>query len=423
MPVLAAKEAYQRRALKRNSIARDMMHFNRYVESPHNLSISPFRMPANGRIGVSCARAIVAGEIEVISGDRTFKTGDLNANQIWRLDYIGKTVSVDIAFADVDIVTLYVFDQWMRPRAIAKLNAGVTDFTWSSTALPIGWSLTRSDTGWAFNNLGVLTSYGVDVPRWNYNGATLALEGLLNEPARTNVSIQANAFETWTNGGTYVVANQATGPDGLVSADKYKAANVANPQVYRSATLPDATLFAWSFFGKRDPSSAKVQDLHLIPQGVVTLSAVRFNMADGTSVISTGTVNGKGADLSSNGFFRCWVADTTSAAGTGYHQLNLVDPGQNTIAVPDANSGCFIAFAQLEIASDGKPSSPIPTTTVAVTRPADVLTCTIDNGTYTIDIERLSGTTQVVGHVVAAGSYTVPTSTSPLRKITFTRTA
>jgi hypothetical protein len=76
-----------------------------------------------------------------------------------------------------------------------------------------------------------------------------------------------------------------------------------------------------------------------------------------------------------------------------------------------------------QIEAGSAPSSYIPTAGSAVTRAADVLTLAAPNGTYAVDIERLSGTTNLTGQAVTAGTYTVPTDVSPLRRVTLRPTA
>lgn len=76
---------------------------------------------------------------------------------------------------------------------------------------------------------------------------------------------------------------------------------------------------------------------------------------------------------------------------------------------------------QLELASAS--SSPIVTTSAAVTRAADVLSLAMADGTYDIDITRASGVTNVVGTVVSGGAYTVPTDLSPLQSVVARRVA
>jgi len=68
-------------------------------------------------------------------------------------------------------------------------------------------------------------------------------------------------------------------------------------------------------------------------------------------------------------------------------------------------------------------SSPIKTSSAAVTRAADVLSLAMIDGTYDIDITRASGVTNVVGTVVSGGSYTVPTDRSPLQSVVARRVA
>ncbi|MGQ3301773.1 hypothetical protein [Reyranella sp.] len=79
-----------------------------------------------------------------------------------------------------------------------------------------------------------------------------------------------------------------------------------------------------------------------------------------------------------------------------------------------------IGLPQLE---QGALSSQIFSTPAAVTRAADVLSMTMTDGTYDIDITRLSGMTNVVGVVVSGGSYPVPTDPSPLQSVVARRVA
>ena len=52
--------------------------------------------------------------------------------------------------------------------------------------LPAGWAFNRTSAGWSFNATGTLAQVAADVPRFDYNPATLACRGLLLEEARTN---------------------------------------------------------------------------------------------------------------------------------------------------------------------------------------------------------------------------------------------
>jgi hypothetical protein len=65
------------------------------------------------------------------------------------------------------------------------------DLNFLGGALDSRFTLTRASAGWAFNSAGVLTSYATNVPRFDYDPATLAPRGLLLEEARTNLFLNS----------------------------------------------------------------------------------------------------------------------------------------------------------------------------------------------------------------------------------------
>lgn len=292
-------------------------------------------------------------------------------------------------------------------------------FDFLSGVLPPTASLTRADASTCasyYDSAGILQVAAANVPRFTHNPVTLALQGLLVEPERSNLVLASSAYPAnWTNGNTFCVADQTTGPDGTVTAEKFYDANTTTPQVYQALSLTDQTQYTWSLFAKRDPASPNPMNLALLPQAGGVLSTDFYAcVGDGTAYIA-GTADAGGIDRSAAGFYRCWVVDTATATGTGYHQFNLATDTNVNITAHDSAQALFVWGAQLE-KGDG-PSSYIPTTTVAVTRAADVLTLAVPNGTYTATLERVSGNTTLPDQVVTTGAYTVPTSTSPLRRV------
>jgi hypothetical protein len=114
-----ARQAYIQRAHKRRVAAANFQKFAADIASPFVATVTPYTMPASGRIGVSFSALTTAGQISVSIGAREMNTPALAANQIYRLDVIDRAKEIVLDCAIAGTVTLYVFNEWMQPFAIA----------------------------------------------------------------------------------------------------------------------------------------------------------------------------------------------------------------------------------------------------------------------------------------------------------------
>jgi hypothetical protein len=108
-----------------------------------------------------------------------------------------------------------------------------------------------------------------------------------------------------------------------------------------------------------------------------TAAGTVFNLstgaADGNSDVATPT--SAGIESLGDGWYRCWIVVTATAASNGFRVYPMTGAGAAAYLYEgDGTSGLYIWGAQLEAASF--PSSYIPTTTASATRAADVLTYT-----------------------------------------------
>ncbi len=192
-------------------------------------------------------------------------------------------------------------------------------------------SLTRATTGYYVNRDGSLTSFASGALRYGDMG-------LLVEPARTNVVLWCrdltNAAWTKTN---VTAAKTATGWDGVANSCTRLTATSANGTVSQSITLA---------------SSARWQSAWM--RRVTGTGAIDFSMDGGTTYTT--------------------VYPTTAGGRVEIPTQTLANP---TVVIRIATSGdeIDVDFVQNE-ADPGQASSPIATTTVAVTRNADVVTVT-----------------------------------------------
>lgn len=294
-------------------------------------------------------------------------------------------------------------------------------------SLPPGATLTRASTGWYFDSAGVLQSAANDVARFNYDPSTLALGGLLNEPARTNgirnntgvgasapSTLPTNWLVTQASGLTTAVVgtNSASG----INYTEVHISGTTSNTIYRLALEASNGIAALS--GQTWTESAYIA---IANGGLTNITSVNFTMvertAGGASVAFRGAADYK-ASLSSS-FYRASFVQTLAGGGT----VAFVSPEFSFgLTVGLAVDVTFrIGLPQMEQGSGA--SSPIKTSSAAVTRAADVLSLAMIDGTYDIDITRASGVTNVVGTVVSGGSYTVPTDHSPLQSVVARRVA
>ena len=299
-------------------------------------------------------------------------------------------------------------------------------------SLPPGATPTRASTGWYFDSAGVLQSAANDVARFNHNPTTFALEGLLNEPARTSV-IRNSALGGGVAGspGTFPtnagIASQGTltrtlafgTVDGMSYMDvrlngttSNTGANIFFEPVGQIAALTGQTWALRTYVALIAGSLANITLLRPVVEEYTSTPAFIQTRSDPAllNIVPTGAAlrtQGRTATLLLSG------GVTTASIRP---QLGFVFASGVALDVT-----LRIGLPQIELASAS--SSPIVTTSAAVTRAADVLSLAMVDGTYDIDITRLSGVTNVVGAVVSGGSYTVPTDLSPLQSVVARRVA
>jgi hypothetical protein len=313
-----------------------------------------------------------------------------------------------------------------------NVEDGQYNFNFLNNVLPFSTTLTRASTGWYFDSAGVLQSAANDVARFNHNPTTFALEGLLNEPARTSV-IRNSALGGGVAGspGTFATNAGLASPgtltrtlafgtvDGMSYMDvrlngttSTTGTNIFFEPVGQVAALTGQT-WAWrTYVALIDGSLANINFLRPVFEEYTSVPAFIRTTSDPAllNIVPTGAAlrtQGRTATLLLSG------GVTTASIRP---QLGFVFASGVTIDVT-----LRIGLPQLELASAS--SSPIVTTSAAVTRAADVLSLAMIDGTYDIDITRASGVTNVVGTVVSGGAYTVPTDLSPLQSVVARRVA
>ena len=248
--------------------------------------------------------------------------------------------------------------------------AGPSAYIW-------GAHLYRSDLGGMVNNPDRGDSYvptttsAVYLPRRGhhvYNGDSWVNKGLLHESeARTNLVTYSEDFTQWVTSQTTVSANITAAPDGNNTADKLVPSTSALAhQTYEAFNLTSGTTYTFSGFFK----AGGYDYVALRFGGALNVQAF-FDLVNGTIVTNTSSGPATIEDWG-NGWYRCALAETSSATGTVALSANVGITSSSYGDAGDGTSGIYIWGAQLEAGST--PSSYIPTSGATVTRSAETLT-------------------------------------------------
>jgi hypothetical protein len=216
-------------------------------------------------------------------------------------------------------------------------------------------TITRAlNTATRVNSSGFVEIVNANLPRFDYDPATLAPKGLLIEEQRTNLVTYSQQFDdaSWNKGVSgSISANTVVSPDGTTNADAYTWATSTTDFAFLSQTATATSNIAntFSVWLKR-PSGSGNRTVRLTVSDVTT--------STGVSATFTVTENWQRFE------FTRTSATSTGSVGVG---LNTGLSG-TSIAAGDI---LHVWGAQLEAGAFA--TSYIPTTTTTVTRNADVV--------------------------------------------------
>lgn len=229
-------------------------------------------------------------------------------------------------------------------------------------------TFTRATTATTINSAGLIVSVGTGVARSYYDPTTLQYNGYLAEDARTNLCLQSETHNvTWvpSNGS---IAQNVIAPDGTLTAWTFTADGTNTGHVNRQTiVLAINTTYTFPMWLKAGTNPFS----YLQIGGTGAGGYSTFNLSTGALGATTAGLVSREIKTYPNGWCRCCVTITTGGVvGSNYVEYSNSPTDQAGAVI---TSGTVIAWgAQLEAGTFA--SSYIPTTTVAVTRNADVLT-------------------------------------------------
>jgi len=257
----------------------------------------------------------------------------------------------------------------------AIIGGGSFNINFMDGAFPADiMNFTRASSATYFDATGTMQTVGTDVPRQDNSPATLQPRGLLVEGARTNlVTYSADIANTlgWSVSAATATANQATAPDGTNTAGLLTDSGGAavHYAFNGNKTIASTTTYTYSQFFKA--SSETVVQLTFTTAQFASAYA-NFDLINGT-IVTSGAVITAGMQQCPNGWWRCWIAQTSNGSGTGngaFFQFTNNNINATRSVSYTANGRALYAWGgQFEVGSF--PSSYIPTLSSSATRALD----------------------------------------------------
>lgn len=232
-------------------------------------------------------------------------------------------------------------------------------------------SVSRASGGTRFNSAGTMETISANLPRFDYDPATLAFRGVLVEEQRTNLVIRSTELDystatTWTKTGiqTPIGVDVAVAPDGTMSADKLTedtSTGVHNAR--QTVVLVSGTTYAFSTFAK---ASDRTQ-INFYGAGGLSSIFGAVNLTNGAVISGTPVVKSSGS-----GWWR--VSSSGASTFTGNNLVYIENRNNTGSYTGTAGYGALFWGMMLETGKFA--TSFIPTTSASATRYADDVTLT-----------------------------------------------
>lgn len=258
------------------------------------------------------------------------------------------------------------------PTAVFQFDQ---DRYWSAAlgegAFSTYFSVTRASAGFVQSSAGALTSIASNLPRRSNLG-------LLVEQSRSNQQLHTEDFTNaaWTKTSLGATANTQVAPDGTTTADTATAAAGASAHFLTQATaLNTGTTCIMSVFAKMGTH----RYLQLTGGGALFSSGgyANFDLQSGV-VSATGGGITAGIEAFTNGWYRCWITDTTTASTTSNATVISLVPASTSVRLESwsavGTETVHLWGGSLEAVSGAAvPLSYIPSTATPGSRAADVV--------------------------------------------------
>lgn len=231
-------------------------------------------------------------------------------------------------------------------------------------------TFTRAGAATYVDQLGRLRTAASGMPVFEFNAAGRSL-GYRSEPARTNSIRYSEQFENaaWTKFRAAISANAVVAPDGILAADVLvESTEFGAHRAEQNISSTAGTLVTISVFAR--PAGRTQFNLF----DAISAKGMKFDLAN--QAVSASDVAGISASSAwaisalPGGWVRCSI--TFTSTGVASSLSVILSNGTTGSYVGDGVSGIAFWGGQWEVGAS--PTSYIPTTATALTRPADALT-------------------------------------------------
>jgi hypothetical protein len=273
-------------------------------------------------------------------------------------------------------------------------------------------TVTRAlNTATRVNSSGLIETVNADLPRFDYDPATLAPKGILIEESRANLVIQSEDFNTtWSASNVAVFTNTTASPSGQMNVDTLTPSSVSGvlSQNITFTGNGDKSISIFVLAGTSGKTLYFLRDTTAAtPRGIATITWT----GGVPSVVGSSGGTVQGVDAYGNGWYRirllCAGVVAANANSLRIQPDSVTGTGTVTVWGAQAENGTFA-------------TSYIPTTTTSLTRNADVVSMTGTNfsdwynvgaGSWFIQTNARSGDT-----ILTAGGFTLTADATALKK-------
>jgi hypothetical protein len=251
------------------------------------------------------------------------------------------------------------------------------DFANSKTLDP-RITFTRASGGSYVGADGLIKYAGVNEARFDHDPSTGESLGLLIEEARTNLLLRSEEFDnaSWAKVQSNLIPNQATAPNGTLTADKLieDTSNNQHAISQNVSVSSGATVSTSVYFKSSERKFGRIIVYRTDSEPFSNNFSVIFDILGGNIFFQSQNGNGilLKSDIQSvgNGWFRAHITGNVPNATQYQVRVNIIRDNQtNPNYTGDGTSGIYIWGAQLEVGAF--PTSYIPTQAATRTRAAD----------------------------------------------------